>query len=156
MTPDTNHAPAGTRGRLLLVTDDLTWTSTFAVCARKAGFSVAVAAGKNTALLRLPAFAPEIVALSFRSPLAEGLDILRLLKRCGSHANVVWIDDHRTPKLDTACDLGRLMGLGTITTLCRYLPSERLAAELRDVATQSGCSGDGSDPSPRRIPKPMI
>ena len=119
-----------------MVTDDLNWTERFAACARKAGFAVAVAVGKNAALLRLPTFAPKIVALSFRSPMKEGLEVLRLLQRSGSRAEIVWIDDHRTPKLATVCDLGRLMGLGTITTLCRYLPSERLAAALRDFATR--------------------
>ena len=132
MPSSTPAAPA--RGRLLMVTDDLNWTDRFGKCARRAGFSVAVAAGKNAALLRLPTFAPEIVALSFRSPMSEGLEVLRLLKRSRCRATIVWVDDHRTPRLATVCGLGRLMGLGTITTLCRYLPSERLADALREYA----------------------
>lgn len=137
-TPSATSAAAHAHGRLLLVTDDPNWTERFAACARRAGYSVAVAVGKNAALLRLPTFAPKIVALSFRSPMNEGLDVLRLLQLSGSQAEIVWVDDHRTPKLATICDLGRLMGLGTITTLCRYLPSERLADALRAFAVRSG------------------
>ena len=135
-TPSSPPAATHAGERLLVVTDDLNRTERFATRARRAGYAVAVAAGKNVALLRLPTFAPEIVALSFRYPMREGLEVLRLLRASGSGASIVWVDDHRTPKLATLCDLGRLLGLGKMTRVCRYLPSERLAEALRNCTAR--------------------
>lgn len=134
---------ASERARLLIVTDIRESATRLATAARRAGYAVAVTFRQREAARRLRTFAPDVVALYFRFPMADGVRMLESMRDAESTARVVMIDDHERRGLATAYDLGRLIGLRMARILCRYLPAERLDRLLGELAPERARAKSG-------------
>lgn len=80
LRPRVGGASSASRGRVLIVDDDVDTLEMYAGCMKAAGWAVETASNGAEALLVAPLFEPDVIVMDLNMPLVGGVDAIRRLK----------------------------------------------------------------------------
>jgi DNA-binding NtrC family response regulator len=119
-------APAGVRGRVLLVEDEAPAVRVISMALERDGFELVAAADASSALARLQEVRPDVVVTDYRLPGMSGLDLLRYLLRRSPDTPVIVITAHGDERLAVEA-----MKLGAFSYLPKPFDCDELSLMLK-------------------------
>ncbi len=116
--------------KILVIDDDADVRKFLAASTRHLGFDVATAGDRAGVEHKLDTFEPDIVLLDLQMPDVDGIQMLKVLRNHKCTADVILVSgvDQRT--LETARDIGRILGLSMLGELQKPILISQLRKAL--------------------------
>ncbi len=130
--------------RLLIVDDEQHVCEAIRKVAERLGYSVRIAGTSREFFVTRQTFRPDIVMIDIVMPDVDGVEIIKQLAMDAASCRIIMMTGYTSGYLDRAIDLGRGLGLTSVTGLVKPLAASDLREALDRPAVAQPAPAVGS------------